>query len=329
VTGVLRGTRPGLIARRPSLRGLARGVLEQVVLRTGAAWLARRRRRGEALVLAYHNVLPDGAAPAGERTLHLSLRAFIRQVEWVTRTHEAVPLADVLTPAGGGHRPRVAITFDDAYRGAVVLAVDELVKRGVPATIFVAPALLGCDGFWWDRLAEPATGVVAPEARRHALEALGGSHEAVCAWAAQQGRPEPELPPFAKPATEDELRLAASRPGITLGSHSWSHPNLSRLGADELARELSRPLAWLHQRFPTVLPWLAYPYGIASAAVEAAARDGGYAAALLVAGGWLPPGRARRYALPRLNVAAGLSDGGFVLRTSGLLAGRQRTMEGG
>src|SRR2546426_7331772 len=34
------------------------------------------------------------------------------------------PLEDVLAPARPSHRPRVAITFDDAYRGATVMGVE-------------------------------------------------------------------------------------------------------------------------------------------------------------------------------------------------------------
>jgi hypothetical protein len=38
------------------------------------------------------------------------------------------------------------------------LGIPELVRRGLPATVFVAPALLDQRAFWWDRLANPTTG---------------------------------------------------------------------------------------------------------------------------------------------------------------------------
>src|SRR5690606_40922240 len=85
--------------------------------------------------------VPPEDAGQGDTSLHLPLPRFIQQIERVARTHEIVDLETTLS--GPGHRPRAVLTFDDAYRGAVTLALPELRKRGLPATVFVAPALLG------------------------------------------------------------------------------------------------------------------------------------------------------------------------------------------
>src|SRR5207247_9118304 len=119
-------------------------------------------------------------------------------------------------------------------------------------------------------------------------------------------------------ASEQELHAATRHPGITLASHTWTHPNLVQLPPAELEDELRRPLAWLRQRFERVIPWLSYPYGLASRAVEAAAAAAGYTAALVLEGGWCAPGRVRRYAVPRHGVPRDLSVNGFVLCTSWL-----------
>ena len=69
------------------------------------------------------------------------------------------------------------------------------------------------------------------------------------------------------------------------------------------------------------LLWLSYPYGLTSPTAAQAVERAGYVGAFLVEGGWLP--RQQRFyhpfALPRLNVPAGLSVEGFQLRLSGLL----------
>src|SRR3989454_12415715 len=105
----------------------------------GLAKLGRVRRREHTLVLTYHNIVPERSPPFGDRSLHLPRPLFVRQLEQLLRTHAVVPLEDVLAPARPSHRPRVAITFDDAYRGATVMGVEELTKRGLPATLFVVP----------------------------------------------------------------------------------------------------------------------------------------------------------------------------------------------
>jgi peptidoglycan/xylan/chitin deacetylase (PgdA/CDA1 family) len=291
------------------------------LISSGFASLHRRRMRGRTLILAYHNIVADDQAPAGDLANHLPFSTFAAQMRALRATHDVVPLADVLSPRGPSRRPRAAITFDDAYRGAIVNAVPELVRQGIPASFFVAPKFVGGGSFWWDALAQPAGAGLDPNDRNHALSGLRGEDEAVRHWAREAGRPINEPPPDLRVATEEQLIAAASHPGITLGSHTWGHPNLTRLTPDELVRELSQPLVWLRERIANPLPWIAYPYGFFDSAAERAAAEAGYEAALAVSGGWMGRQAANRFALPRLNIPRGLSSRGFVLRGAGLLAG--------
>jgi peptidoglycan/xylan/chitin deacetylase (PgdA/CDA1 family) len=268
------------------------------------------------LILAYHNIRPDDALPAGDRPLHLSITSFRDQLDRLRDSHDIVPLEQVLEPSRG-RRPRAAITFDDAYQGAITLGVPELIARGLPATVFVTPAFLGGCSFWWDSLAG-ASGL-ADDVRGRALEELRGEDASIRSWATASGLPLTEPPPDCRGAAEDDLRRAAVSPGITLGSHTWSHPNLARLDEARLTEELERPLAWLRERFERVIPWLSYPYGRWSPAVAAAAERVGYRAALRVEGGWLKGGRRRSaYDIPRYNVPSEISGDGFSLRLVGL-----------
>jgi peptidoglycan/xylan/chitin deacetylase (PgdA/CDA1 family) len=303
-----------------SVRSGLKAVAEAGLARSGIAILPRLALSRQSLVLAYHNVVPDGCPPFGDRSLHLPHRMFVRQLDHVLRTYSVVPLEDMLArPPAGGRRPRVAITFDDGYRGAVTLAVDELAKRGVPATLFVAPAFVGGNTFWWDAVTSSDGRSLDGELREHALQELRGEDQAVRQWAQERGFRIQAAPDYARAASEDELQRAVRHPGITLGSHTWSHSNLARLTVAELRSELARPLAWLRRRFTAVIPWLSYPYGIAVRAVEATLLAAGYRGALALGRGWFSPDRVNPWALPRVNVPAGLSFNGFVLRSSGLL----------
>ena len=137
--------------------------------------------------------------------------------------------------------------------------------------------------------------------------------------AAQAGLPVHDVPAHALPASLEELTEAASAPDLVLGAHTWTHPNLAALHGEEFEEELRRPLTWLHQRFERVMPWIAYPYGLVSPEAEAAVERAGYEAGLLVAGGWLPEGGWPRFRIPRLNIPAGLSEAGFIVRLAGLM----------
>ncbi|MBC7790332.1 MAG: polysaccharide deacetylase family protein [Anaerolineae bacterium] len=282
----------------------------------------RWKRRGDALILAYHNVVPEGEEAAGERSLHLSQRDFAAQLDLLSETHEIVSLRTVLANAAGNStKPRAALTFDDAYRGAVTAGAQEIAARSLPATIFVAPAFVGGGTFWWDELATPATRGIDPAFRVRALREMRGLDADVRARAAESGMLLSRVPDHARCASEEELQRATAHPEITVASHSWSHANLAQLNGSALMAELVQPLEWLRERFERVSDVLSYPYGLATPATERAAAAAGYGAALCISGGWVHDRSRNSYALPRLNVPAGVSARGFLLRVSGVLGG--------
>ncbi|MEP6573675.1 MAG: polysaccharide deacetylase family protein, partial [Gemmatimonadota bacterium] len=291
--------------------------LESLVVRSGGAALSRRALRGRALVLAYHNIVPTDRRACGDLSLHLPRTEFAAQLDVLQRTHEVVELAELFDGTSVQRRhPRVAITFDDAYAGAVTAGVEELRQRGLPATIFVAPHILNGRAFWWDALSGPEG--LRPELREHALWSCRGEDGAVRRWAEETGQRLSIPADHATGATEVQLETAMRYNRLTLASHTWSHPNLSALDPDQLRIELTRPRVWLAERFARVLDWISYPYGLANETVEHATANAGYVAGLRVSGGWMARGFRRSYALPRMNVPAGVSLDGFALRLSGL-----------
>jgi peptidoglycan/xylan/chitin deacetylase (PgdA/CDA1 family) len=304
-----------------SARGTVKALAEAFLADLGPAAIGRLLFQRRALILAYHNVMPAGGEEGGDRPLHISIDDFRAQLDVLERHVQVVPLQELLAPPGPDSRgPRVAITFDDAYRGAVTVGLPELAKRGLPATMFVAPGCLGGEGFWWDRIHADSGGGLPEELRATALDAGRGRTEEVLPLAVRLGCRVGDVPDHARPAHEDELAQAAGENGLTLAPHTWTHPNLTRLTRSELLPELERPLTWLRQRFSGVQPWLAYPYGLMSCDVARAAVECGYTTGLLVAGGWLPTNTPPAFRIPRLNVPSGLSLNGFVLKVSGVLS---------
>jgi peptidoglycan/xylan/chitin deacetylase (PgdA/CDA1 family) len=291
-----------------------RVVAERFLGRVGRGFLRTRAAGGRAAILAYHNVVPDGLPPAGDDGLHLPRGAFARQLDLLQQCCEVVPLESLLGPKPRTDRLVVAITFDDAYRGALTLGSEELARRGLPATMFVPPGLLEDRSFWWDDLAEGQQGL-ADQIRARALGELHGVDQAI---RAAFPRTPPVQPAFMRSATVSELVQAAGQGIWRFAPHSWSHPDLRALGPAELNEELLRPLAWLRERFPGVtISWLAYPYGLTSAVVQAAAAAAGFAGGLRVEGGPFRLGHPTPLALPRVSVPAGVSLDGFALRLAG------------
>ena len=294
-------------------------VVEAAIARSGVARHAERRRRPAAIVLAYHNIVPEGEKPAGDLSLHVDQRTFADQLDWLLEGRRVVSLEDALDEPGP-LETRIAITFDDAYRGTLTAGAEELSKRGLPSTVFVPPGLLGSRGFWWDLLAREGA-VLDPEIRSHVLDGLRGETDRIVRWAQEERLPLQDLPSHARPVEEASIASGEHPEGMSFGAHTWSHPNLARLSRAEALVELTTSKAWLSERTTRYADWLAYPYGLVSSDARAAAEQV-FSGALLVDGGpALMNGRMRgaRHVIPRVNVPRGLSIDGLALRISALL----------
>jgi peptidoglycan/xylan/chitin deacetylase (PgdA/CDA1 family) len=303
-----------------ALRSVAKRMAEGLLIHSGIAAAARTRTQGRALILAYHNIVPDDAPPAGDLPNHLTRTAFEAQLDVLLETHDVVPLQQLIDGDQSVRRARVAITFDDAYRGAVLLGMPALAARGLAATIFVAPGLLGGQTFWWDECAALTNGL-APQFRTEALERLAGDGDAIRSWARTIGAAgQAPSCPFRRSATTEELASAAALPGISLGSHSWSHPALTRVSPERLVEELRASRRWLLEQRGVTVDAIAYPYGAVDARVMTEARRAGYRAGFRVDGGWMRSAVASTFDEPRLNVVPGLSDPGFRIRLAGVRA---------
>lgn len=294
----------------------------RVLSALGLPHVARWVKRDALLVLTYHNIVPTrDDAVEGEASLHLDRATFAEQLDLLRETHDVVGLGELLNGCRWPcDRPRALITFDDAYRGALTIGAEELAKRHMVATVFVAPGFVGGRTFWWDAIAAAHAGELPDSLREIALREHHGRDDLVRSWAAGKGVPSREPGPVQRAASVEELRAAARLPGITFAAHSWSHAVLPDLRAPELREELERPLQWLRAAFDNVLPALAVPYGLSSRWVEIEARRLGYAVVFPGMRGWVPARASLPFTLPRENVPSSLPSDAFKLRTAGLRA---------
>lgn len=280
-------------------RSVSRSLAEHVLVR-----IPPRRRRGARLILAYHNVVASESEIRGDRSLHLPLEHFTQQLDVIRAEAAVVPLLDLLLGAATTY-PRVALTFDDAYRSALQHGVSTCSASGVPSTIFVSPSLLGTIPEW-DRRADRGTWSAA---ERHAFlwQSRGmGTHEPVST--VNRGMADAaSIAPLAL------LQQIAAMPHVTLGNHTMHHANLGALDAAEVESEIRECEEWLGglQGVHT-LPVVAFPYG------SAPRSPIGERFGLLVTGGWFdaPPPQHR---VPRWNVPSGVSVSGFRARLRGWL----------
>jgi len=116
--------------------------------RTGLAYMAlpylkmKREQlvaagRAPVVILYYH-----GISNAAENWMTLDLVTFHRQIEYLRRYFDILPLdaAVAALRAGARQRPAVVLTFDDGYASALAELLPYLKARELPATFFVCAA---------------------------------------------------------------------------------------------------------------------------------------------------------------------------------------------
>ncbi|MEZ4322084.1 MAG: polysaccharide deacetylase family protein [Myxococcota bacterium] len=220
-------------------------------------WAPLFRRRSGLRVLAYHTV-PDR-------------RSFAAQLDHLGRHYEVVTAQQVVDALSGASLPGRAVwlTFDDGDPSVLSNGLPELRARGLTATLFVCPSVVGTQsGLWFQR----ARASMASEAEVAALKSLSPADRA--SHIAQ-------LPdaPFPQP-TRDDL-VVWTEAGCTVGNHTWSHPLLDQCEPGEVASEIDRAQEWLDEHFPGQPRVFAYPNGNWTDSAERVLTQRGYALALL------------------------------------------------
>lgn len=288
------------------------------VMAAGARLLPISRLRGKVLILTYHDILARGVPSVRYDPLRLPVERFEEQLDIVRDSFEVIGLVSALSgDRGPKAEPAVVITFDDAYVGAVRHGVDALQKRGLPATIFVAPEFCSGRRFWWDGLADADAEAPSREQREYALTELKGRTDNVERWAQAQGIAFDLPSDTCRAATEVELRSALAHEGLTIGSHTWNHPNLAVLSDSEIRSELILSLSWIRRFGAQAVPYVAYPYGLSSARARELAAASGYVHGLELGGGWFSAQSTDPFRVPRRNIPAAVSRAGFSLRLAG------------
>ncbi len=260
------------------------------------------------MVLCYHNVVAEEIAAVVGTGLHITQARFRDQIAWLSAHYTVLPLLELLARMRDGRplRKTAAITFDDAYRGVFDYACPVLEAFRLPATVFVVTdAPTAGEPFWWDH--PTAAGQADGPASRRWLGDLRGDGRLILQ---DLGCTTPQsAPPATRPADWDVIRGAA-RDGLDLGVHSATHRALPRLSDAELRAEVVDSRETLARHTGVTANFFAYPYGLWDHRVRNAAQAAGYATALSLSPGLVSPD-ADRWALPRVNIPAGITDAAF------------------
>jgi peptidoglycan/xylan/chitin deacetylase (PgdA/CDA1 family) len=252
-------------------------------------------------ILAYHRVAELRDTPTVDaRSVSATPAGFTRQMKHLARNYHVINMLQLLNRVENGiplPKRAVLITFDDAYSDFAYAAWPTLKRFGLPATLFVPTAYPGRKElvFSWDRLYQAFSGTtrtelwVEPlgrlpltnsEEKRRALRKVQDHLptvsddeamilvEFVCAQLAKRRVYSGSV------LTWDQLRQLAKE-GLTLGSHTRTHPVMIRVTPDRMREEIRASQADLKREIGTALPIFCYPNGSHNDAVVSILKEEG------------------------------------------------------
>ncbi len=237
-------------------------------------------------VLMYHRIADPSDTSLYPTLISASPDAFEGQMRCLAGRHRFVSMSEVLHCYRTGSRlpaRALLLTFDDAYADFAEHAWPVLAELGLPVTVFVPTEFPDQSrrAFWWDRLFRILEGTDRTScectplgrlelrdkaSRRRALQRLCSlvisiPHERAMQLVEDVARELGESPAPNPVLGWDALRTLA-REGVTLCSHTRTHPALNRLPVELVRREIVDSLADLRREIGDVLPVFAYPGGL-------------------------------------------------------------------
>jgi len=226
---------------------------------------------------------------AGQRPIYPYVHMYPTQVfeaelRYLSRHFSIVPLSRIVERCRRGERGRcreIALTFDDGLRNNVTVGYPILRRLGLPATFFVCPGLIESERWQWSYEMPVRLAHLSREERGDLFRRIGAPPECidgVMGWMRS-------LDTRARGTIEEHIRESTSRfrptaaerylfetmtwqelasldPDlITVGSHSMSHPILTKTERGRITDEIVQSRRALQRKLQRPVDYFSYPDG--------------------------------------------------------------------
>lgn len=270
----------------------------------GGLQLARMLARHHPRILMYHRL------SATDEPGKIHVDQFRKQMRLIKRHFHPMNLTELLEAHEQGNVPNhaVVVTFDDGYADFAEYAFPIMQEEGIPSTLFITTGFVNGDLWLWpDQLRyvidntvshkevfieglnetinvhtdrEKAWNAVAdycltiPNEQKESL--ISGLYEKL-----DVVRPD-RSPSQYRGLEWPQLRTMVNK-GLDIGSHSYSHPILTRLRSDALISELTSSRELIREKLGVDTQVFCYPNGQPfdfNSDVKSAIRAAGYSVAV-------------------------------------------------
>ncbi|MBL8859744.1 MAG: polysaccharide deacetylase family protein [Planctomycetes bacterium] len=254
-----------------------RSAIESAAARTGVLNRFERGARHGFTILTYHRVLPaERCAHAPFPSLVMPDVAFREQMRRLASQFEVTTISAGLARITSGElpeRPLVAVTFDDGYVDNATHAAPILNEFGLRGTFFlVHDFVVHGRELWFERVARLEAATPALVERLKGLDTAERERtvDELCSAASAEPAEERD-----GPMSRAQV-LALIDAGHEIGSHTLTHPILTRSDTASLGREVRESKLGLEGWLGAEVPGFCYPNGDNDERVQAVVRDAGY-----------------------------------------------------
>lgn len=266
----------------------------------------KKRTAKNVQVLAYHRVndVRDPYFPG------MPVAVFASHMEYLAAHYTVLPLEELVERMQRNDVPdnAVAITFDDGYRDVYLQAFPILKKLALPATVFLATCCIeGTQVLWHDKVfesfrttQEPSLAHYGPEGRTFALRTVEerlAAQQAVLRFLRNLDEAErlkwiehlvtklfpEEEKTFSETMLTWEDIAHMHRERIAFGSHTITHPIMSKVSVEQARWEICESKRTIEQQVGSVVRSFAYPNGSRADfndTTKELLREAGYACAV-------------------------------------------------
>lgn len=255
--------------------------------------LTKLRKEHPCVILLYHRIVDDRSVYLDKGpVMHHRIEDFRKEIVYLKKHFLIVSMDQVVSQLRSGkgfEKPAVAITFDDGYLDNYTLAYPVLKEYRVSAAVYIATGLIGTAERTWTDQIELA--LINTEREFFHLPALFGDMKMPVKSKREKQRANIEIAEALKPRSDsgrrelmkgvldylgfngnyaasrqrimlnwDEVREMA-RNGITFGSHSHTHPILSRMSIQEAKEDIFISKQVIEEKLGSKVRHFAFPNG--------------------------------------------------------------------
>lgn len=278
------------------------GLCSQLCEVVGIFPLARYINRNKVIILMYHGITAKHDPVVNFDGKHVEVTLFEKQLEHLKEKYSIISLSDFIAAREGKKllpKNSVLLTFDDGYKNMYTQLFSVLKNKQTPITIFLPTGYIGKNVMgWYDAITAAIAGTKEKEViiagKKYVLE----KEKQKCAAILELKIKASENPNikkqliaevFAKTkfskkiaVTEDFSYLTweeckeMQKATVTFGSHSVTHPFLTKEQNKEGEKELSDSKEFIEKKLGQECVAFAYPFGDYNAAIAQQTKNAGY-----------------------------------------------------